>query len=92
LRTLPPGSVIISAGSRGADQVAVRIAWNLRLRVEQYTFEPGRSPASQMRRMFEKGHPQTVWVFHADLEHSEGTAVLVRRAQEARVPIRVISR
>jgi hypothetical protein len=91
LRGLPSGSVLISSGARGADRLAVRLAWNLGIRVEEYHSEPGRGTSARTQRMLQKGHPDVVWAFHKDIEHSEGTADLVQHARAAGVPVRVIS-
>ena len=88
--------VVIAGGCRGADALAVGIARELDLPVEEYpadwdTHGKAAGPIRN-REMIEKGRPDLVLAFHPEIKYSKGTRNMVEQAKLADVPVRVIPR
>lgn len=94
IRTLPEGSTVLHGGCRGADQMAARMARNLRLCVREFAAEwdaHGKAAGPlRNQRMLDEGRPDEVWAFTLNLATSKGTKDMVTRARAAGVPVRVL--
>ncbi len=40
--------------------------------------------------MLDEGQPDLVLAFHSDIEHSKGTADMIRRAKKANIPVKIV--
>lgn len=86
---------LVHGACRGADRIAGEEGRRLGFRVREV---PARwdlyGRGAGMRRNVEmlKYRPDLVLAFHEDLKDSRGTAHMVRLAQEASIPVRVVSR
>jgi YspA, cpYpsA-related SLOG family len=84
---------IIEGAARGADTMAGEWAVERGAPLEEFPAEwtkHGRS-AGPIRnaQMLREGKPDIVIAFHDDLEKSKGTKDMVRRAKDARLPVRL---
>lgn len=91
----PPAALeIISGMARGADTLAAE--WAEANAVPCHRFyarwkELGKKAGVlRNQQMLDEGNPELVLAFHDDLDASKGTADMVKRAQRARVPVRVL--
>lgn len=87
--------VIIDGAAKGADSLGHELALQLKIPSLRFparwdTYGKGAGP-KRNQQMLDEGHPTLVLAFHDDLEHSKGTKDMVRRAQKAGVPVRVIT-
>jgi hypothetical protein len=88
--------VLIEGDARGADRLAGQLARERGWRLERYPADWTRQgKAAGLRRntrMLQQGRPDLVVAFTVGpLAASRGTADMVRRAQEAGVPVQVIT-
>jgi hypothetical protein len=87
---------VIHGCARGADSLAGQASKSLKVdHIEEYpalweTYGRGAGPIRN-QQMLKEGRPTQVIAFHDDLEHSRGTRDMVRRAERADIPVRVIS-
>lgn len=95
LRQLPPGSVVLHGGCRGADAIAGQVARELGFEVEVYPAQWRRfgKRAGPIRNAFvlREEKPDLVLAFHEDLARSKGTKDMVERAVRAGIEVRVFS-
>lgn len=94
LARLPKDSLIIEGGCRGADRLASKAACELGLRVREYKadwFTYGRA-AGPIRnaQMLKRESPELVLAFHSKLDESKGTIHMIKLAERAGIPIRII--
>ena len=93
VRSLPPDTVIIHGGCRGADRIADKAAKEHGLTVEDFSAKwekYGRAAGPiRNRRMILEGKPDRVVAFHDDLSKSRGTADMLKQARKQRVPCEV---
>lgn len=87
---------VIDGMARGADSLgnrAAMILWptinHLRYPAQWQRYGRGAGPVRN-QQMLTEGRPDLVLAFHDDLEHSKGTAHMVRIARKAGVSVRVI--
>ncbi len=91
IETLPPDTVIIHGGCRGADMIADAMARKHGLEVHPPFFaqwniyRKGAGPIRN-KRMILEGKPDRVVAFHNDLSKSKGTANMLKLAKEHSVP------
>lgn len=93
LRQLPPDSVVIQGGCRGADEIASGVAKTLGLAVETYSADwvrYGRGAGPKRNQVMLDSGVDLILAFHSDLANSKGTADMVRRARKAGIPVEVI--
>jgi hypothetical protein len=88
--------VLIEGDARGADRLAGQLARQRGWRLERYpadwTHEGRAAGFRRNARMLRQGRPDLVVAFTVGpLAESRGTADMVRRAQEAGVPVQVIT-
>ena len=88
--------VLIEGDARGADRLAGQLARARGWRLERYPADWSREGrAAGVRRnarMLQQGRPDLVVAFTiGPLQQSRGTAGMVRRAQEAGVPVHLIT-
>lgn len=80
-------SYLIEGEARGADTLARQWANNLWIPVQEFPAkwdEFGKSAGPRRnQQMLDEGKPDLVVAFHHDIEHSKGTADMVKRAQKA---------
>lgn len=91
---LPPGSVVIHGGCRGADTMAGIAAQAFGFAVIEYKanwedYGPRAGPVRN-QLMLDYGKPDLVIAFHHDLVKSCGTRDMVTRARKARLPVEVL--
>jgi len=91
LKTLPPDTVVIEGGARGADKIAKECAQQLGYKVEEYKamwdiFGKGAGPIRNTM-MIMKGKPDIVVAFHNDLENSKGTKDMIKQAKHHGIPV-----
>jgi len=101
LSRFPKGTRIIHGASRGADEIADRVATKLGFEVIPFSADwpkYGRVAGPiRNQKMLESllrqdpEEPKLVLAFHRDLSKSRGTADMVKRARLAGVKVRVIS-
>ena len=94
LSAFPPDTVVMHGGCQGADTHAGIGAKALGMRVEVYParwhlYGLAAGPLRNAEMLRQK--PDLVLAFHDDLRKSRGTLDMVRRAQEAGVPVRVVT-
>jgi len=86
--------IIIHGAARGADSIAGVMAEHLKCKVLAFPAQwdkYGRSAGPlRNQQMLDEGKPDIVLAFHASLAKSKGTKDMVRRATQARVPVKVI--
>lgn len=91
---------VLEGGARGADRLAAEAVYQLRhagFRVGHHRYpaewdKHGRKAGSiRNQLMLTDGKPDLVLAFHDDLEHSKGTAHMVKIARKAGVEVRVIT-
>ena len=87
---------VIEGDARGADRLAGQLARERGWRLERYPADwtrEGRAAGFRRNaRMLHQGHPDLVVAFTVGpLQHSRGTADMVRRAQEAGVPVHLVT-
>jgi YspA, cpYpsA-related SLOG family len=93
----PLGHTVIDGVARGADSLGNRAAMTLWPRINHMRFPAdwrkfGKAAGPiRNRQMLATGRPDLVLAFHDDLEHSKGTADMVRIARQAGVPVRVVT-
>ena len=93
LKPLPPDSLIITGGARGADSSAKEAAkkLNLECKVIRAKWEVyGRSAGPIRNREMLDMKPDIVIAFHSDLAESRGTKDCVREAQRRGITVRII--
>jgi hypothetical protein len=88
--------VLIEGDARGADRLAGQLARERGWRLERYPADwtrQGRAAGFRRNaRMLQQGRPDLVVAFTVGpLAASRGTADMVRRAQEAGVPVQIIT-
>jgi hypothetical protein len=92
---LVPGTVVIHGDAPGADRIAGATAEARGLQVVRFPADwerHGRAAGPiRNRQMLREGKPDLVLAFTADLERSQGTRDMVRQAQRAGVPVRLIT-
>lgn len=92
LSQLPPGTIIIHGGAKGADTMAGDIAAELRFPVVTYPAEwdvYGRSAGARRNQyMLDEGKPDMVLAFWDG--HSKGTSDMLNRAKKTHVPCRMV--
>lgn len=95
LLKLGSGTTIIEGEARGADTLARLVGESLGWPVERFPAEWDRygKAAGPIRnqQMLSEGKPDLVLAFHVDINSSRGTADMVRRAEKAGIPVRVIT-
>ncbi len=87
---------VIEGDARGADRLAGQLAHQRGWRLERYPADwtrEGRAAGFRRNaRMLRQGRPDLVVAFTVGpLQHSRGTADMVRRARAAGVPVQVIT-
>lgn len=87
--------LVIHGACRGADKLAESVATELGITyvgvpAEWRKYNPGAGPMRN-QRMIDEWAPTLVLAFHDDIENSRGTKDLVRRAEKAGVPVRIIT-
>lgn len=94
IATLSP-YVVIHGCARGADRLAGTVAKELGVGVEEFPAQwntYGRAAGViRNQQMLIEGKPDYVLAFHDDLEHSKGTADMVRRARGEGIQVEVWS-
>lgn len=87
-------SLVIEGGARGADRMAREVALTMMIPVQEWpaAWKTHGKAAGTVRNqmMLDKGQPALVLAFHDDLRGSKGTKHMVRIAQEAGLPTRVV--
>lgn len=87
--------VLIEGEARGADRLSAEVARELGFEVLRFPADWDRyhRAAGPIRnqQMLDEGSPDIVLAFHDDLEHSRGTADMVRRARKAGLQVRHVS-
>jgi ABC-type sugar transport system substrate-binding protein len=91
LSVFPSGTVVIHGACRGADQLADKAARDLGFTTLPFpaswrSLGPSAGPRRNTQ-MLRDGKPNVVLAFHANLKDSKGTADMVRKAQDANVPV-----
>jgi hypothetical protein len=86
---------VIEGDARGADRLAGQLARERGWQLERYPADwirEGRAAGFRRNaRMLHQGQPDLVVAFTVGpLQHSRGTADMVRRAQQAGVPVQVV--
>ena len=93
LKALPPGTVIIEGGARGADKAARRIAEHIGLEVKSFPADWKKygNAAGIIRnhQMLDEGKPDLVLAF--PMPDSVGTQDMIRRAKKAGIPVEVVT-
>lgn len=101
LRKLPPGTIIVQGACRGADNIAGYVGEILGFEVRPYPAAwerlGRRAGIIRNQEMLDKEHREDepidkVLAFHEDLCVGSGTADMVRRAEEAGIPVEVFVR
>ena len=99
LRKLPPGTIIVHGGCRGADNIAGYVAKQLGFEVRPYPVPKGDwqrfGPAAghiRNQRMLDEEHLKRegidrVLAFHKDPGLGKGTRDMVRRSEAAGIPV-----
>jgi hypothetical protein len=92
LATLPrETTTIIHGNAKGADRIAGEIAEGYGMDVEFYPAMwnlYGRAAGPKRNaKMLEKGRPEYIVYYHADLASSKGTRNMVNQAREAGLPV-----
>lgn len=94
LQSLPPDTVVIHGGCRGADQLARQAAQALGFQTIEFPARwkrYGRAAGPiRNKQMLCEGKPDLVLAFHHNLGKSRGTADTVRRARTAGLPVEVL--
>ena len=94
LETLPPDTLIINGGCRGADTIAKEEALKQGLEVitELADWKKYGRSAGPIRNqlMLDKHHPELVIAFHQNLSESQGTRDMIRRAKQRGTPVKII--
>lgn len=87
--------VVIEGEARGADKLARRAAEFLRIAVLAFPADwekyGKRAGPIRNRQMLKEGRPNLVLAFHDSIERSKGTKDMIRAAQSAGVPVRLIT-
>ncbi len=93
LRLLPPGSMIITGGCRGADTLAEKVAHSLNFPVMVFPYpgQYGKAGGPIRNGWMLDETPDLVIAFHNDLSKSKGTANCVKQARERGIKVEVIS-
>lgn len=95
LSTLPSDTVVIEGEARGADRLARKVAERLGMTILPFPADwerYGRAAGPiRNQQMLDEGRPNIVFAFHDDLDHSRGTADMVRRAKKANVSVRIFA-
>lgn len=89
---LPPGTVVIEGGARGADRLARQAAAARGLEVRTFDADwarYGRAAGPIRNAAMLAAGPALVLAFHADLDKSKGTRDMVKRARRAGVPVKL---
>ncbi len=89
--------VLIEGDARGADRMAGALArhhgWDLEVYPARWQHDGRAAGIRRNARMLRHGRPDLVLAFvDKPLDHSRGTADLVRRARAAGIPVRVTER
>lgn len=87
---------IIEGGARGADRMAGHLAylhgWGLEVYPARWEQQGRAAGVRRNARMLDRGRPDLVVAFTVGpLQHSRGTADMVRRARQAGVPVQLIT-
>lgn len=87
-------TVVIHGDCRGADRIAGEVAAEMGIEVLGFPADwdrhaKGAGP-ERNQQMLDEGKPDRVVAFHDDLKNSEGTADMVRRAQQAGLPVETV--
>lgn len=95
--TLPSDSVVINGAAPGADSLGAACARLAGFEVETYPADWGqhgrRAGFVRNQQMLDEGKPDVVYAFvDKPLTESRGTAMMVKIAQDAGVPVKVIER
>jgi len=94
MKKLPPDTIIVEGGCRGADKLAARIAKSLGFQVEEHPakWEVHRKAAGPIRNkeMLDAG-ADLVLAFHKDFANSKGTKHMVTIARKAGITTYVYS-
>lgn len=94
LAKLPPGTIIVHGGARGADTIAGEVARRLGFEVRRYPadwdrFGKGAGPIRNAQMLREEHRPSEpidmVLAFSKNFAASRGTADMVRKAEAARI-------
>jgi hypothetical protein len=94
LKKLPPDTIIIQGGARGADSLAKGVARKLGFKVKTYPAnwrKYGRAAGPiRNREMLEKEDPDLVLAFHDNIEKSKGTKDMMKIAKKAGKTVKLI--
>ena len=95
--SLTPGTVVINGAAPGADSLGAACARLAGLEVETYSADwkryGKRAGFIRNTQMLKEGKPDVVYAFvDKPLTESRGTAMMVKIAQDAGVPVTVIER
>jgi len=93
----PKGTSLIHGNCRGADKISGRVGDELSFNVKKYDAKWERDgdaagPIRNQLMLEENPDIDLVLAFHANLGESRGTADMLRRAEKAGIPAKVISR
>jgi hypothetical protein len=97
LKNLPPDSVIITGGARGADTLAYQEALllgfkgyhNLVFKPEWDEHDRSAGPIRN-RRMLKEALPTIIYAFHTNIKDSRGTKNMIEQAEAAGLPVILI--
>jgi hypothetical protein len=95
---VPPEGIVmtvIHGAARGADTIGGEVAHLMGAGVRPFpadwAFYGRAAGPTRNQRMLDDGKPDLVLAFHDDLANSKGTADMVRRAEKAGVPVKIVS-
>ena len=94
IKALPPDTVIIHGGGRGADKIADRIARERGHTVIEFkaNWMLYREKAGPIRnREMLSAKPDKVVAFHEDIVNSKGTKDMIEVARKAMIPVEVFN-
>lgn len=94
LAAIPGVTCVIEGEARGADKIGRSVAESLGIPVEPYPADWARYRKSaghiRNQQMLDEGKPDYVLAFHPDIAASRGTADMVRRADKAGIPFKIV--
>lgn len=95
LTKLPPNTVIIEGGARGADSLANSVAKELGFDRTTYHANWTRHHKAggpiRNKRMLTESNPDRVLAFHDNIEKSKGTKDMIKISKKAGKPVKLVS-
>jgi hypothetical protein len=94
LSKLPPGTIIVEGGARGADTLAKQVAKELGFEVREYKakwkeYHKAAGPIRN-REMLKKEDPDKILAFHDNIEESKGTKDMIKISKKAGKDVKLV--